>query len=206
MTILVVPCDSDTRLIRTNHSLLSLTLPLIILYNLTINMDAAIARKHENPQEPILQVAASSHVASSTFHDRLTGKHGPRGEKGSRVLSVEQERVLLDKINDYAERGTLLSPAHITQLATALAGHTLGKNWTGTFLLRHKDSVNSKFYRVQEVSRLNADTPENRQAFYSLVCLIQLVLSRTDEATGHRCCGHRVICFLQHLQHGRMRF
>ena len=91
-------------------------------------MDEAIAHKLEHPQEPIRQVAASSHVASSTLHDRLTGKHGPRGQKGSRVLYVEQEHVLLDKINEYAERGTLLAPSHVRQLATALAGRTLSKN------------------------------------------------------------------------------
>ena len=29
--------------------------------------------------------------------------------------------------------------------------------------------ISLQFYRVQEVARLNADTPSNRQAFYTLV-------------------------------------
>ncbi len=87
-----------------------------------------MAHRLEHPQEPIRHVANQSEVASSTLHDRLTGKHAPRGQRGSRALSIEQEGVLLVKINEYAERGTLLTPSLITQFATALAGHPLGQN------------------------------------------------------------------------------
>ncbi len=165
-------------------------------------MDDAISHKLQHPQQPYREVADHSHVASSTLHDRVTGKHAARGERHSRNLSIEQEGVLLGEINAYAERGTLLTPSHITQLATALAGHPLGQNWTSTFLKRHKERVSSKFYRVQEVARLNADTPSNRQAFYSLVCLIQRDWSRTDRVLVQGRPRYWSIHFLQHLQHG----
>ena len=93
---------------------------------------------------------------------------------------MEQEGILLAKFKDYAERGSLLTPSHITQLVTALAGHSVGRNWTSTFLQRHKNRFSLKFYRVQAVARLNADTPSNMPAFYSFVCLIQRDWSRTD--------------------------
>jgi len=65
---------------------------------------------------------------------------------------------LLDKINAYADRRTLLAPRHITQLAEALCEHPTGCNWTTTFLKRLSDRIASKYWRVQELARLKADT------------------------------------------------
>ena len=137
-------------------------------------MEEAILFKLEHPQAPYSAIADRFQVPSSTLNDRFRSIHPPRGSHGLRNLSVPQERVLLDKINAYADRGTLLTPRHIHTLAEALSERPLGRNWTSTFLRRHKDEVCSKFYRVQEVARLKADTPPNRQAFYSLVNRFQL--------------------------------
>ncbi|EIW70990.1 hypothetical protein TREMEDRAFT_26974 [Tremella mesenterica DSM 1558] len=133
------------------------------------NMDAAIAHKKLHPKQSYTKVAEKFNVPSSTLYDRVTNTHAPRGINTQRNLSVIQETALLDKINSYAARGTLLTPRHIKQLAQILCGHSVGINWTSTFLRRHRDKVSSKYYRIQELSRLKADIPENRQAFYALV-------------------------------------
>ena len=150
-------------------------------------MDNAVLHKLQHPQESYTTVADRFDVASSTLHDRVTGKHAPPGHRQPRNLSIHHERVLLDKINAYATRGTLLTPGHIGTLAETLSERHLGRNWTSTFLKRHKDEVSSKFYKVQEVARLKADTPTNRQAFYSLVIEFELNWVMADQATGQ---GH----------------
>ncbi|EIW71701.1 hypothetical protein TREMEDRAFT_28153 [Tremella mesenterica DSM 1558] len=131
-------------------------------------MDAAIAYKLANPSESLRKVAGRFEVSHVTLHDRLNNKHAPPGTLIPRNLSIIQEEALIAKINEYAARGTLLTPKHVGVFAQALCDHQLGVNWTTTFLRRHKDQVASKFYRVQEVARLRADTPENRIAFLTL--------------------------------------
>ena len=132
-------------------------------------MDQAIAHKILHPETTYQQLSNQFGVAPTTIHDHLHGTHSPHSRHPSRKLSIEQEAALIDKINAYANRGTLLTPGHIRQLALALAKQPLGKNWTSTFLDRHRDVISSRFYRIQEAARLKADTPSNRQAFYELV-------------------------------------
>ena len=132
-------------------------------------MDAATSYKREHPLESVSSIAARFHVPQSTLRNRLTDTHATPGLCMPRNLSLIQEDILLDKVNAYADRGTLLTPGNIHQLAQALCGHELGRNWTTTFLRRHHDQVSSRFYRVQELARLKADTPSNRAAFLDLV-------------------------------------
>lgn len=131
-------------------------------------MDKAIVYKLQHPSESYSAVAVRF-VPPSTLHDHMTNTHASRGHGTRRDLSIIQEDALLDKINAYAMWGTLLTPHDVTELAHALCGHTLGRNWTSTFLTPYSDKVSSKFYRIQELARLKADTPSNRQAFYQLV-------------------------------------
>ena len=136
-------------------------------------MDAAVSYKHAHPRETLRSVAERFEVPASSLHYRLNNTHAPRGHQTPRNLSIVQEDALIDKINAYAERGTLLTPRHITQLAQALSERDLGRNWTTTFLHRHKDRVSSRFYRHQDLARIKADTPANRAAFLGLVGCLQ---------------------------------
>ena len=135
-------------------------------------MDSALSYKTEHPSESYRTVAELFEVPKSTLQARHRGTHSFRGRDTPRNLSIAQEDVLIDSINTYAERGTLLTPKHVQQLAIRLYGHDIGVNWTSTFLRRHKDRVSSRFYRVQELARLKADTPSNRRAFLTLVSLL----------------------------------
>ena len=102
-------------------------------------------------------------------YNHFTGTHAVPCHCTLPNLSIKQEDTLITKINAYAERGTLLTPWHVTQLANALSERPVGVNWTSTFLRRHHDQVSLCFYQIQELARLKADTPSNRQAFYALV-------------------------------------
>ena len=144
-------------------------------------MDRALAQCVLHPEVSLGSIAEAEGVPKSTLHDRITGNHAPRGVRANRNLSVVQEDALLEKINGYANRGTLLTPKHITQLAEALCGHTIGRNWTTTFIKRHSDHITSKFWRVQELARLKADTVETRRTFYRYVSNFHGLGSRRGE-------------------------
>ena len=134
-------------------------------------MDAALEYKLENPSESYSVVADRFGVAKSTLQARHSGTHSARGVHMPRNLSIAQEDVLVDTINSFCDRGTLMTPKHIHQLAQRLCKQKIGINGTTTFLRRHKDRLSSRFYRVQELARLKANTPETRRAFLTLVSL-----------------------------------
>ena len=77
----------------------------------------------------------------------VTSTHEPHRGHRPRNLSVVQEEVLIAKVEAYVERGTLLTPPQITELATAPCGHTMGRNWTSTFLRRHRDQLLLRFHK-----------------------------------------------------------
>jgi hypothetical protein len=132
-------------------------------------MQQALEYKAEHPQTTFRKLSELFNVPASTINDRYKNTHPPRGNSSLRNLSIEQENALVSRINAYAQRGTLLQPMHITQLAELMCGRAVGRNWTSTFLKRHKDSVTSKYFERQEMARLKADIPETRQAFYKIV-------------------------------------
>ena len=134
-------------------------------------MEQALEYKRQHPSESYLKLSKRFGIPATTIRNRYRGTHAARGEYTARNLSIIQEDALIGSINAYANRGTLLTPKHVQQLATSLCGHDLGVNWTSTFLRRHKDQVSSRFYKVQELARLKADTPETRKAFLTLVSL-----------------------------------
>jgi hypothetical protein len=68
------------------------------------------------------------------------------------------------KILDYADRGTLLTPAHIRPIAERIANSDLGVNWVSTFLKRHSDELASRHINYQEEKRRKADVYETRKA------------------------------------------
>ncbi len=155
--------------VRTLYFSYLIELDLNFSHTSTYTMQAAFSEKRLSTQKSYRKVADAFEIPSSTHHDRSTGKHASPGERVHRSLSIPQEDALIEKTNSCANRGTLLTPAHISNLAKALCDHEMGVHWTTRFLSRHKSRVSSKFYRIQEAARLKADNLENRQAFYALV-------------------------------------
>lgn len=132
-------------------------------------MAKALQYKHDHPQAKYSEMPGRYGIPATTFRDRFLGIHADRATSATLALSVAMEAALVDKINDYASRGTLLSPKHVHELAEAISGKTLGANWASTFTRRHSHQITSRFWAYQELARLKADTPETRRAFYKLV-------------------------------------
>jgi len=132
------------------------------------SIEQALVERQQHPGRSLRAVCGDD-IPKSTLHDRESGRHAPRGVNGNRLLTVVEEGLLLEKINEGAMRGTLLTPRHIQELAERLGGRRAGKNWPTTFLQRHKDKINAKYFTIQEIARINADTTMTRRAFWELV-------------------------------------
>jgi len=96
-----------------------------------------------------------------------------------RALSNQQETILIEKINAYADRGTLLTPRHVQELAEGLCAHVLGVNWATRFIKRHSDQLTSRFHSYQELARQKPNTLENRTAFYNLASILLYTFRRS---------------------------
>ncbi|ADV24381.1 hypothetical protein CNBF1830 [Cryptococcus gattii WM276] len=133
------------------------------------SIDLAVQHKCEHPEESYKDVADAYKIPKSTIYDRCTFQHASRAAAVPRHLPIEQEEQLILKTNEYASRGTLLAPRHFKELAEAICESSLGVNWTGRFVQRHKDRLHSRYFAFQELARLQADKIETRRAFYTLV-------------------------------------
>ncbi|EIW67205.1 hypothetical protein TREMEDRAFT_69735 [Tremella mesenterica DSM 1558] len=112
-------------------------------------MALAVQYKNQHPSESYQSVADRFKVPRTTLNDRHRAIHLPHPINAPRRLSVEQENQL--------------------ELAESVCEETLGLNWVGRFVDRHKEVLTSRFYTYQELGRLKADKPETRRAFYTLV-------------------------------------
>lgn len=86
------------------------------------------------------------------------------------------EAALIDKINQYSDRGTLLTLCHIRELAEAVCNEKLGVNWVSSFISRHSQEISSRFWAYQELGRLKASIIETKTAFYNLVSFLDALL------------------------------
>jgi hypothetical protein len=140
---------------------------------------------NEHPGTSISAVSKLKLVPKSTLSSRINGTHAPRGLKVNRNLSIVQEDGLIKKINNYANRGTLLEPRHVRELAEGVCGHHVGVNWVSSFLHRHKSEVSSKYFGIQESARIKADTPEHRRGFYHQVSTRSVISDAETAELAH---------------------
>lgn len=78
---------------------------------------------------------------------------------------------------------------------------SIGIDWTNTSVRGQSDRITSKFWRVQELARLKADTPEVRRMFYDIVSTHDALLT----IPGQSCLRLPPLSTVKHLQHGTSR-
>ena len=165
-------------------------------------IDLAVKYKRQNPCESYPSLGRRFEVPKSTLYDQVRGISASHGMSAPRLLSLEPQRVLIDKINGYATRGTLLTAPQVRAFAQAICGEHVGINGVGCFVERHKDVTPPTFFAYQEAARLKANTPKTRRAFYSLVCRIRPYASAKSTPADPRGVRNESISSIMHLQHG----
>ena len=84
------------------------------------SIQQAIEHARKNPEQSLYSVAKASQVPRTTLRARVLGIHSARGINTVRKLSITQEAALINCIDQYAQRGTHLTPEHIRMLAITL--------------------------------------------------------------------------------------
>jgi len=129
-------------------------------------MAEALQEKHQHPKITYAELSKRFHIPPTTISDRFNGRHADRAASASQALPAIVETALVDKINKYAKRGTLLSPRHVHELAEAVSGDPLGVELD---VALHSTTLPSNCLSILPISRTRTNTPETKRAFCNLV-------------------------------------
>jgi hypothetical protein len=84
-------------------------------------------------------------------------------------LTIEQEEVLIHRINHLTDRGMPPTSHIIKNLAEEIRGAPVGKNWVGQFVKRHDIRLKSLYLRNIDNLRAGAEYAPMFQLFFSVV-------------------------------------
>jgi len=111
--------------------------------------------------------------------NRQTLKRRFYGEQSSRAvanlihrqnLTIKQEKQLISHINMLTNRGLPPTSSIVRNLAEEIIERPVGKNWTGQFVQRHKDRLESQYLHNIDNMRTKAEYALIIQLFFDLVC------------------------------------
>src|SRR5205814_9729214 len=101
-----------------------------------------MARGKDNSGKAPQRSTVSRAIANSECRQRFT---------------IQQEEVLIGQINRLTDRGIPPTSQIVRNLAEEIAGSSVGKNWTGTFIGRHKERLKSLYLRNIDNLRTKAE-------------------------------------------------
>jgi len=84
-------------------------------------------------------------------------------------LTIEQEEVLIHRINTLTDRGMPPTSHIVRNLAEEIRGGPVGKNWVGQFVKRHSIRLKSLYLRNIDNLRAGAEYAPMFQLFFSVV-------------------------------------
>jgi hypothetical protein len=111
-------------------------------------------------------------VNRQTLKRRFYGGQGTRASANSihrQNLTSEQEGELIKLINSLINRGLPPTSSIVRNLAEEMILRLVGKNWTGQFIKRHQDQLESKYLRNIDNMRTQAEYALMIKHFFDLV-------------------------------------
>jgi hypothetical protein len=118
-------------------------------------------------------------VNRHTLRRRFEGLQTSRAECNSTFhqnLTNEQEEELIRTINKLTARGLPPTSQMVRNLAEEMVSRIVGKNWTGQFVKRHQDRLESLYLRNIDNMRTKAEYAPIIQQFFDLVSYFFVVL------------------------------
>lgn len=85
------------------------------------------------------------------------------------LLTIEEEEVLVQHINNLSDRGLPPTPQILRNLVFEIAKKQPGKNWVAAFCKRHQDKIKSLYLRAIDQTRQVADNSAYFEHFYTTV-------------------------------------
>jgi len=111
-------------------------------------------------------------VNRQTLQRRFDGEQESRAQSNSahrQNLTAEQEEQLILHINMLTNRGLPPTSQIVRNLAEEMICRKVGKNWTGQFIQRHKDRLQSLYLRNIDNMRTQAEYAPVIKLFFDLV-------------------------------------
>ena len=139
--------------------------------NQPIELALADLRLQERPN--VLATAKKYLVVESTLRKRWKGQSISRHDAASKYrqrLTDAQEEAFILQINRLTDRGIPPTSRIVRNLAEEVIGGSVGKNWTGNFVRRHKDRLKSLYLRNIDSQRIRSEYAPLFRQFYDLVC------------------------------------
>ena len=116
--------------------------------------------------------ALKYHVDRSTLRRRFSGLQTSAAVTSSMYLqrlSTSQEKTLIEQINRLTDRGIPPTSQMVKNMAEAMIGDSMGKNWTGEFVRRHKTEFKSTYLSNIDKQRTKAEYTPSFEYFYQLI-------------------------------------
>ena len=111
-------------------------------------------------------------VNRQTLKRRFYGQQNSRAEaisQSRKNLTTIEEEELIKHINMLTDHGLPPTSAMVQNIAEEMIGQAVGKNWTGQFVKRYKDQLQSVYLRNIDNMRTQAEYAPMIQHFFDLV-------------------------------------
>ena len=139
-------------------------------HNQSIDEALADLRLQERPN--ILATTNKYQLVESTMRRRWQGKsisiQKTASEYRQRLTNAQEDQLVL-QINRLTDRDIPPTAQIVRNLAEEMINKSVGKNWTGDFVRRHKDRITSLYLRNINSQRIQSEYAPIFKYFYDLV-------------------------------------
>ena len=135
-------------------------------------IDEAIAAIQRGEFSDYANAARKYGCDRSAISRRIRGLTKSKKDANSfwhQCLTIEQEEVLIYRINTLTDRGMPPTSHIVRNLAEEIRGEPVGKNWVGQFVKRHSIRLKSLYLRNIDNLRAGAEYAPMFQLFFSIV-------------------------------------
>ena len=134
-------------------------------------IDNALAELTSSASPNISATARSHGIHRSTLSRRWRGRSTSKeiALSDRRFLNNEQERSLINYINELCRRSAAPTPAMVTAFASQLAGRAPGHCWVSRFVRRHRSELESAYLNNLDLERHQADSIHSYEVYFSTV-------------------------------------
>jgi transposase len=142
------------------------------IYAKTLRIDKAVAAIQRGEFVHYENAANHYGCSRSAVSRRIRGLTKSKKDANSfwhQCLTIEQEEVLIHRINILTDRGMPPTSHIVKNLAQELRGKEVNKNWVGQFVKRHGIRLKSLYLRNIDNLRAGAEYAPMFQLFFSVV-------------------------------------
>ena len=151
------------------------------IYTKSIRVDKAVAAIQRGEFIHFNNAADYYECSRTAVSRRIRGLTKSKKQANSfwhQCLTIEQEEVLIHRINLLTDRAMPPTSHIVKNLVEEIRGAPVGKNWVGQFVKRHGIRLKSLYLRNIDNLRAGAEYAPMFQLFFSVVSAFFAVISR----------------------------